>query len=80
MDAAGYQGVAGTNIAQQYLGNVPVYQQAGQAGVQDYLGLSGWRQNPDGTLAKINQYDAHKGLADQYANDHYWAGQEGVAK
>ena len=79
VDAAGQQGIAGANIAQQYLGNVPVYQQAGQAGVQDYLGLSGWRQNPDGTLSKTNQYDAHRRLANQYADDH-WRGQEQVVR
>ena len=35
-DAAGQQAVAGSNIASQYLSNVPLYQQAGLAGLAGY--------------------------------------------
>ena len=42
VDAAGQSAVAGTNIAQQYLANVPAYQQAGLQGLGGYQALAGY--------------------------------------
>ena len=49
VDAAGQSAVAGSNIGQQYLANVPVYQQAGLEGLQAYRNLAG--------LTPSQQYD-----------------------
>ena len=42
VDAAGQTAVAGSNIGQQYLANVPAYQQAGLEGLQAYRNLAGF--------------------------------------
>ena len=57
INQAGQSAIAGGNIAQQYLANVPSYQQAGQQGLAGYQALAGY------TPAQ------QKALADQYAAD-----------
>ena len=42
IDAASQSAVAGSNIGQQYLSNVPQYQQAGLEGLQAYRNLAGF--------------------------------------
>lgn len=63
IDAAGQTAVAGSNIAQQYLSNVPQYQQAGLQGLQGYQNLAGL--SPSDHAAATNQY------AQQYGQGAY---------
>lgn len=58
VDAAGQNAVAGSNIAQQYLGGVPNFQEAGQQGLLGYQNLAGLT------------YDQQKTSADKYAQDY----------
>ena len=58
INAAGQNAIAGTNIAQQYLANVPSYQQAGLQGLAGYQHLA--------SLSPADQ----KALADRYSEDY----------
>ena len=69
LDAAGQSAVAGSNISQQYLANVPQFQQAGLQGLQGYQTLAGYTPAQQQQLASQYTQDYGKSAYDLAAKD-----------
>ena len=69
VDAAGQSAIAGSNIAQQYLANVPSYQQAGLQGLGAYQALAGYTPGQQRQLANEYAQSYGQGAYDIAAKD-----------